>query len=846
MESHNILSTLVFNEHKVLHHLKHFLPAQAPLKDFVHHNLLHFYQHLPFHTALFQASKTFGYKTYLTIQDYRKLFAENKISEDVLNSVIIQYKGEKNLLFWKDALLNKEYQVMFSGRIGKIMHLWKDYYKVNITKYIQPNLFRIISAYLDQGIALVEFPYNGNLNGLLDHLSFIESQTVSSYFFNKNGRACQWLLKNENLEIGKLLNILVGNEKWYADYLFDISFEHPGWSGMVSVLEDHPEYLIKPRKISLKEFIILELLFQIDYLDFKLKEWQPLCNVAQMPIEHLFDDIKEDEAFDVLKMWHDAYEWTYYYQVLNALQQSISAIKNTNTSAYRKKFQTIHCIDDREESFRRYIEQLDKDAETFGTAGFFNMDFWYRPCYSNYDMKLAPAPAQPKHLILEKYSSSEIEEDFNLNYHSHSLLRGWILSQTGGFWAAIQLAGHLLKPHDNPTSVSAKKHMEEHSILMYERSDVNETINGKYAGFTKEEAAEKLSVLLNSIGLTTNFAPLIYIIGHGAGSTNNPYYAAYDCGACSGKPGSVNARVACYFFNDPLVRQILKEKNIHIPDDTVFIPALHGTTSDKIYFYDIDRLNADQLELHKQIVSVFNKALSLNAKERARRFVTMSIKKSPEEIHEMIKIRKFSLFEPRPEYNHATNALCIVGKRIISQKLFLDRRAFLNSYDYQKDMDGKYLLSILKAVSPVCGGINLEYFFSRTDNQKLGAGSKLPHNIYGLISVANGAEGDLRYGLPQQMVEIHDPLRLLLIVEQYPDVIQNTLQQSSEAKEWFDNHWIHLVALHPEENQFYYFMDNTFVPLKIIVTSSLDCLNIQQLEKLFETTSENLQPILIQ
>lgn len=68
---------------------------------------------------------------------------------------------------------------------------------------------------------------------------------------------------------------------------------------------------------------------------------------------------------------------------------------------------------------------------------------------------------------------------------------------------------------------------------------------------------------------------------------------------------------------------------------------------------------------------------------------------------------------------------------------------------------------VLKSITAVCGGINLEYYYSRVDNQKLGSGSKLPHNIFGLLSVANGAEGDLRIGLPSQMVEIHDPLQII-------------------------------------------------------------------------------------
>ena len=155
------------------------------------------------------------------------------------------------------------------------------------------------------------------------------------------------------------------------------------------------------------------------------------------------------------------------------------------------------------------------------------------------------------------------------------------------------------------------------------------------------------------------------------------------------------------------------------------------------------------------------------------------------------------MFEPRPELNHATNSLCIVGRRSLTKNLFLDRRAFLNSYDYNIDPDGKLLFNILKPLGPVCGGINLEYFFSRVDNQKLGAGTKLPHNVMGLFGVANGIDGDLRPGLPSQMIEVHDPVRLLLIVEHFPDVVLETIQRSPEVYEWYINEWVHLVVVDP-------------------------------------------------
>jgi hypothetical protein len=73
----------------------------------------------------------------------------------------------------------------------------------------------------------------------------------------------------------------------------------------------------------------------------------------------------------------------------------------------------------------------------------------------------------------------------------------------------------------------------------------------------------------------------------------------------------------------------------------------------------------------------------------------------------------------------------------------------------------------------------------------------------GLIGVANGMEGDLRTGLPQQMVDIHDPLRLLMCVEQKPEVVQAAILSNPSTYEWYANEWIVLVALDPESNALY-------------------------------------------
>jgi uncharacterized protein len=450
-------------------------------------------------------------------------------------------------------------------------------------------------------------------------------------------------------------------------------------------------------------------------------------------------------------------------------------------------------------------------SETFGTPGFFGIEFYYQPENGHAYTKQCPAPVTPKYLIKELSAHEKHhKEEIAFKKQTHSLLVGWLASQTIGFLSAIKLVKSIFKPESNETSVSAFKHMSPTSVLTFENKGENAE-NGLKIGFTIQEMAERVYNVLKSIGLIQNFSSIIYLVGHGSSTVNNPHYAAYDCGACAGRPGSVNARVFALMANKQEVRNALLQKGINIPTETQFLGALHDTTNDEVFFYDENLLSETNKIQHLKNIVTFNKALNFNAKERANKFFFIDLNKDEKQIHEIIKKRSVTLFEPRPEFTHINNALCIIGNRAISKNIFFDRRAFLNSYNFHQDPSGEQLFNIMKAATPVCGGINLQYYFSRVDNLKLGAGSKLPHNVMGLFGVANGIEGDLRAGLPQQMIEIHEPLRIMFIIEQLPEIVLYTLKKDKNVWEWYKNEWVNLTVINPENNKFYRLLNNQFV-----------------------------------
>jgi hypothetical protein len=240
---------------------------------------------------------------------------------------------------------------------------------------------------------------------------------------------------------------------------------------------------------------------------------------------------------------------------------------------------------------------------------------------------------------------------------------------------------------------------------------------------------------------------------------------------------------------------------------------MHNTCNETVTFSDLNQIPPSHRDEFKRAQQSIEAACDRNAHERCRRFMSAPLTLSFHAARQHVEGRSEDLAQTRPELGHATNALTIVGRREWTRGLFLDRRAFLTSYDpTQDDAEQGILTRILQAVFPVCAGINLEYYFSKVDNSGFGSGTKLPHNLAALLGVMDGAASDLRTGLPWQMVEIHEPVRSLFIIETTPEAMLRIMDRNEGIGRLCRNGWVQLAVLHPETRQVSVFHEGAFEP----------------------------------
>lgn len=512
------------------------------------------------------------------------------------------------------------------------------------------------------------------------------------------------------------------------------------------------------------------------------------------------------------QIWLLAYERHYREQLFAAL----TANHARQAAPARPSAQVVMCMDDREEGTRRHLEEIAPDVATYGAAGFFGVPMLWQGADDALPTALCPVVVQPTHLVRE--AAAEGAEDslaahlarrerrlgwrerFYQVTRSH-LVAGPLLTALGAVPALAGLAAVTLAPRW--AGDSARRWREWHDgrpttrLALTAEQAVAATPEQPQAGLTDVEQVDRVETFLRMIGLSEGFAPLVLMLGHGSGSRNNPHLSAYDCGACSGKHGGPNARVFAAMANRPAVRAGLAERGLRIPESTWFVAAEHNTCDDGVEWYDLEAVPERFQPALDTLLAQLSEACRAHAAERCRRLASAPIRPTPWKARQHMIARANDISQARPELGHATNAAAFIGRRAMSRGLFLDRRVFLISYDPTADADGAIVEGILLAAGPVGAGIALEYYFSTVDNERFGCGSKITHNITGLFGVMEGADSDLRTGLPWQMVEIHEPMRLLVVVEQTPEVLGAILERQPALQELVGNEWIILASKSP-------------------------------------------------
>lgn len=451
----------------------------------------------------------------------------------------------------------------------------------------------------------------------------------------------------------------------------------------------------------------------------------------------------------------------------------------------RPALQMAFCIDVRSEVFRRALESLDPRIETLGFAGFFGLGILHRRFAS--DVPEARLPV----LLAPRMSSCSGEHPHDDDKRDQTVR---MVARARRAWGRFKLA-----------AVSSFAFVEATGPL-YAWKLVHNALRGVANAVPRDptprfDPAPDLEAriamaesALTAMSLTERFAPLVLLAGHGANVINNPHASALHCGACGGHSGEVNARLLAGLLNDRDVRAgLLQRRGINIPDDTLFIGALHDTTTDRVAIYEEDCPASAQRQDVKRAKAWLAAAGSRARCERALRLPRAS---SADDI--VGRARDWA--EVRPEWGLAGCQAFIAAPRDMTVGRDFEGRAFLHDYDWNRDEGFGVLELIMTAPVVVASWISLQYYGSVVAPAVFGAGNKLLHNVTGGIGVIEGNGGLLRGGLPWQSVHdgnrlVHEPVRLAVLIEAPRDAMGAILKRHDRVRELFDNKWLHLFAL---------------------------------------------------
>jgi uncharacterized protein YbcC (UPF0753/DUF2309 family) len=475
----------------------------------------------------------------------------------------------------------------------------------------------------------------------------------------------------------------------------------------------------------------------------------------------------------------------------------------------RKAVQAVFCIDVRSEVFRRALETVTPRVETVGFAGFFGFPIEFIPFGHEHGTAQCPVLLTPKYVVPETLAGAtpgKVAEVALLRR-----LRGQVASAVQDFktsavacFAYVEAAGLLYAARLVGNALGRARSVPAPRVAGLRAADAANLvpaiaptrIGSAAVGLTDQQRLDTAAGVLKAMSLTSQFARLVLLCGHGSTTVNNPHAAGLDCGACGGHTGEANARVAAAVLNDPAVRAGLATRGIDLPWDTWFVAGLHDTVTDDVALFDTGTLPDSHAGDLAQLRSWLASAGHLARGERA---ALLGADGKPD-VDAALRARSRDWSQVRPEWALAGNAAFIAAPRARTAGLDLGGRSFLHSYDWRQDQDFSVLELIMTAPMVVATWINLQYYGSTVNNDLWGSGNKVLHNIVGSLGVFEGNGGDLRSGLPWQSVHdgarfVHEPLRLSVFIEAPEEQLDRVLEKHPGVRQLIENEWLHLFAI---------------------------------------------------
>ncbi len=472
--------------------------------------------------------------------------------------------------------------------------------------------------------------------------------------------------------------------------------------------------------------------------------------------------------------------------------------------------QAAFCLDVRSETYRRALEGQGEGIQTIGCAGFFGLPIEYAPLAAEGARPQLPGLFAPKFRVTDTGMPEGVESKRRSRLHaSHAwkafkstALSSFAFVDAMGIFFALDLFGE---------SFGRKsRHNAEHEHAGLRTSEekkrtprLTSTVDGK--PLTLEVRCQLAEGVLRAMSLTRDFASLVVLVGHGAGTRNNPHAAGLDCGACCGQTGEVNARAAAALLEDVDVRTGLAALGIDIPASTRFVGALHNTTTDHVTLFDESAIATTHARELAELRGCLDRASNTARHERAPDLGLGDL--SNDALRAALVERSLNWAEVRPEWGLAGNASFIIAPRERTRLLDLAGRAFLHDYRCEDDPDFAILEQLMTGPMVVAHWINFQYYASTVDNRRYGSGNKVLHNVVGgHIGVFEGNGGDLRIGLSFQSLNdgerwMHSPLRLSVFIEAPREAIDRVLEKHPKVGDLVKNEWLHLFQIDDTERK---------------------------------------------